>query len=93
VFTQAWNLAREETTTLNATKNKLDEKVRSGELAPTAAAQQMMGLMARFVAESFPILTEALSSAYITARFALILPFKMVTFTLHNYLTKRDYSY
>ena len=41
----------------------------------------------------FPGLVENLIWSFKLSVFALIMPFKMILFTVHNYLTKRDYTY
>ena len=40
-----------------------------------------------------PVLVDSLSFSFRIATYALIMPFKLILFTIHNYLTKRDYSY
>ena len=41
----------------------------------------------------FPNLVETMQNSFFCSIFALIMPFKMLLFTVHNYLTKRDYTY
>ena len=38
-----------------------------------------------------PNLVDSLSFSFRIATYALIMPFKLILFTIHNYLTKRDY--
>lgn len=42
---------------------------------------------------SFPATSLALYNSFFTANIALIVCAKLVLFTVHNHLTKRDYSY
>ena len=43
--------------------------------------------------ESFPKATDDLFVSFELGTLALIMPFKLLLFTIHNYLTKRDYTY
>ena len=43
--------------------------------------------------EYFPLLVDWLSLSYQSGLIALIMPLRLVMFTIHNSLTKRDYSY
>ncbi len=45
------------------------------------------------VAEKLPIITAALIPAFWLAVTSLVMPFKILLFSIHNVLTKRDYTY
>lgn len=42
---------------------------------------------------ALPVLTDQVMDCLKTAIFALIIPLRILLFTLHNFLTKRDYTY
>jgi len=43
--------------------------------------------------KNFPELVDTLGACYNLAVFALIMPLRAVIFSVHNVLTKRDYTY
>ena len=43
--------------------------------------------------ESFPVCRDSLFLSFELGIVSLIMPFKLLLFSIHNYLTKRDYTY
>lgn len=41
----------------------------------------------------FPKLVESMGASFELSVFALIMPIKLLLFSVHNYLTKRDYTF
>ena len=54
---------------------------------------QLEPIEQQLVGDNFPLLVENLNACYNLSLMALIMPLKLVFFTIHNHLTKRDYTY